>query len=136
MVVEPGAVVGKLVVGQDAGGGLAVLLAGPLVVGAMEAAAGRRGSGSRGVRSGSSGRRGCRAARSRREGGDLRGDGGGAGLLVRGGRHVLIVAAGIPRPGHFYKYKYCMANADVAAYIGRWRPSSVPPQAAAFSQDR
>ena len=30
VVVEPGAVVGELVVGQDAGGGLAVFLAGPL----------------------------------------------------------------------------------------------------------
>src|SRR5207244_4433988 len=35
VVVEPGAVVGELVVGQDAGGGLAVFLAGPLVVGAV-----------------------------------------------------------------------------------------------------
>ena len=33
VVVEPGLVVGELVVGQDAGGGLAVFLAGPLVVG-------------------------------------------------------------------------------------------------------
>ena len=33
VVVEPGGVVGELVVGEDAGGGLAVLLAGPLVVG-------------------------------------------------------------------------------------------------------
>ena len=36
VVVELGAVVGELVVGQDAGGGLAVFLAGPLVVGAVE----------------------------------------------------------------------------------------------------
>jgi hypothetical protein len=28
-----------------------------------------------------------------------------------------------------------MTNADVAAYIGRWRPSSVPPRAAAFARD-
>jgi len=28
-----------------------------------------------------------------------------------------------------------MSNADVSAYIGRWRPSSVPPQAAAFARD-
>jgi integrase len=28
-----------------------------------------------------------------------------------------------------------MANADVAVYIGRWRPSSVSPAAAAFAQD-
>jgi hypothetical protein len=26
-------------------------------------------------------------------------------------------------------------NAEVAAYIGRWRPSSVPPEAAAFARD-
>ena len=36
VVVEPGAVVGELVVGQDAGGGLAVFLAGPLVVGTVQ----------------------------------------------------------------------------------------------------
>ena len=28
-----------------------------------------------------------------------------------------------------------MPNADVAAYIGRWRPSSVPPRAAAFARE-
>jgi hypothetical protein len=28
-----------------------------------------------------------------------------------------------------------MTNADVSAYIGRWRPSSVSPQAAAFARD-
>jgi hypothetical protein len=28
-----------------------------------------------------------------------------------------------------------MTTADVAAYIGRWRPSSVTPQAAAFARD-
>ena len=36
VVVEPGAVVGELVVGQDAGGGPAVFLGGPLVVGAVQ----------------------------------------------------------------------------------------------------
>src|SRR6266567_1873915 len=64
VVVEPGAVVGELLLGQDAGGGLAVFLAGPLVVGARAGGAGRRGSGSPGGRSGSSGRPGCRAGRS------------------------------------------------------------------------
>ena len=28
-----------------------------------------------------------------------------------------------------------VTNADVAAYIGRWRPSSVSPPAAAFARD-
>jgi hypothetical protein len=28
-----------------------------------------------------------------------------------------------------------MNSADVSAYIGRWRPSSVSPQAAAFARD-
>jgi hypothetical protein len=28
-----------------------------------------------------------------------------------------------------------MPNADVAAYIGRWRPSSVSAEAAAFARD-
>src|SRR6266571_227937 len=36
VVAEPGAVVGELVIGQDAGGGLPVFLAGPLVVGAVQ----------------------------------------------------------------------------------------------------
>ena len=36
VAVEPGSVVGELVVGQDAGGGPAVFLAGPLVVGAVQ----------------------------------------------------------------------------------------------------
>src|ERR1700735_5337446 len=59
------------------------------------------------------------------------------GLLGRGGRHVLIVAGGVPHLAHLIKYKYCMELADVeaAAYIGRWRPSSVSPQAAAFARE-
>ena len=36
LVVEPGLVVGELVVGQDAGDGLAADFAGPLVVGAVQ----------------------------------------------------------------------------------------------------
>src|ERR1700722_16244255 len=36
---------------------------------------------------------------------------------------------------HRFKYKYCMQNADVAAYMGGGRPSSVSPQAAAFARD-
>ena len=36
LVVKPGLVVGELVVGQDAGDGLAGDLAGPLVVGAVQ----------------------------------------------------------------------------------------------------
>ncbi len=36
LVVEPGLVVSDLVVGQDPGDGLAVYLAGPLVVGAVQ----------------------------------------------------------------------------------------------------
>jgi integrase len=33
------------------------------------------------------------------------------------------------------KYKYCMTSAEVAAYIGRWEPSSVSAEAAAFARD-
>ena len=33
------------------------------------------------------------------------------------------------------KYKSCMDAAETAAYIGRWRPSSVSPRAAAFARD-
>jgi hypothetical protein len=36
VVVEPGTIVGQLLIRQDAGGGLAVFLAGPLVVGAVQ----------------------------------------------------------------------------------------------------
>src|SRR6266851_2197908 len=46
-----------------------------------------------------------------------------------------ILAAGFPHLAHLIKYKCCMSNADVAAYIGRWRPSSVSAQAAAFARD-
>jgi hypothetical protein len=60
LVVEPGLVVGELVVGQDPGDGFAGDFAGPLVVGAVQLA-GRRGSGSSRIRSGSSARWGCRA---------------------------------------------------------------------------
>src|ERR1700677_3711379 len=63
----------------------------------------------------------------------------GAGVAAEGGggRHVVIVAAGIPRLAHSVKYKCCMdgTDAEVAAYIGRWRPSSVSPRAAAFARD-
>jgi len=59
VVVEPG-----LVVGEYAGGGLAVFLAGPLVVGAVQL--GRVGVAAvvRVAAAGSSGRPGCRAGRS------------------------------------------------------------------------
>ena len=139
VVVEPGAVVGELVIGQDAGGGPAVFLAGPLMVGAVQlrrvgvaAAAGVSAAGhpvgeGAGEREGGAGE----------AGGDLGGDGRGAGLLGRGGRYVVIVAARVPHSAHLVEYKCCMdaADADVAAYIGRWRPSSVSAQAAAFARD-
>src|SRR5262249_58587710 len=62
-------------------------------------------------------------------------DGLGAGLLGGGGRHAVIVAAEFPHFPHSVKYKCCMASADVAVSIGRWRPSSVSPEAAAFARD-
>src|SRR6266704_7091385 len=139
VVVEPGAVVGELVVGQDAGGGLAVFLAGPLVVGAVQA--GRVGVAAA-VRVSAAGHpvgegTGEREGGAGEAGGDLGGDGRGAGLLGRGGRHVVIVAARVPHLPHLIEYKCCMdtADAEVAAYTGRWRPSSVSPQAAAFARD-
>src|SRR5271165_31655 len=108
VVVEPGAVVGELVVGQDAGGGPAVLLAGPLVVGAVElrgvgvAAAVRAAAAGHPVGEGAG-----QGEAGRGEGGDLGGDGGGAGLLAGGGRHVLIVAGGFPfHPFHTVKLLY------------------------------
>src|SRR6266487_1520578 len=129
VVVEPGAVVGELVVGQDAGGGPAVFLAGPLVVVSgplrrvgVAAAAGVAAAGHP-VGEGA----GQGEADGGEAGGDLGGDGRGAGLLGRGGRHGVIVAAGFWHLGHCIKYKCCMpdaGNAEVAAYIGRWRPSS------------
>jgi hypothetical protein len=125
-VVEPGAVVGELVVGQDAGGGPAVFPAGPLVAGAVQA--GRVGVAAA-----------PRVAAARHPAGeagaDLGSDAGGPGLLGRCGRHALIVAARVPQPAHFIKHKYCAANDDAAACIGQREPSSVSPQAAAFAQD-
>src|SRR6516165_10584871 len=101
VVVEPGAVVGELLVGEDAGGGLAVLLAGPLVVGAVQlrgvgvaAAAGVAAAGEPVGDGAGQGEGGAGEA-----GGDLGGDGRGAGLLGRGGRHAVIVAAGVPLRG-------------------------------------
>ena len=92
VVVEPGLVVGELLAGQDAGGGLAVFLAGPLVVGAVQpgrvgvAAAVRRPQ--RVIRSARvPGREKPRAASSRA----MR----RAWARGRGGRHAVIVAAEI-----------------------------------------
>src|ERR1700758_2619874 len=96
LVVEPGLVVGELVVGQDPGEGLAVYLAGPLVVGAVQlgrvgvaAAAGVAAAGhplGEGAGQDEAGLGGL---------GDLAGDAGGAGPLGRGGRHGVIAAAGV-----------------------------------------
>ena len=137
MVVEPGGVVGDLVVGQDPGGGPAVFLAGPLVVGAVQA--GRVGVAAAAGVSAAGHPVGEGAGQREREvgeaGGDLGGDGRGAGLLGRGRRHGVIVAAGVPHLAHRIKYKCCMPDADVAAYIGRWRPSSVSTGAAAFARE-
>jgi integrase len=49
----------------------------------------------------------------------------------------MIKQAQIPRSSHSVKYKCCMdsVNADVAAYVGRWEPSSVSPRAAKFARD-
>ena len=134
-VVEPGLVVGELVVGQDPGDGLAVYFAGPLVVGAVEAGGLARqrqlGYPQRVIRSARVPGRMKPApvspASSRR--------GGGAGPLGGCGRHVIIFAARVPCLGNPIKYKSCMNPAEVAAYIGRWQPSSVPPGAAAFARD-
>src|SRR5579859_1522669 len=137
VVVEPGAVVGELLVGQDAGGGPAVSLAGPLVVGAVPlrgvGAAAAAGISAAGHPVGEGAGQG--EADAGEAGGDLGGDGRGAGLLGGGGRHAAIVAARVPHPAHLVEYKCCMDAAGAAAYIGRWRPSSVPPPAAAFARD-
>ena len=132
-----GPVVGELLIGQDAGGGFPVYLAGPLVVGAVPlrrvgvaAAAGVSAAGHP-VGQGA----GQGEADFGEAGGDLGGDGRGAGLLGRGGRHAAIVAAEIPRLTHLVEYKCCMGTAEDAAYIACWRPSSVSPPAAAFARD-
>src|SRR5436309_716499 len=51
------------------------------------------------------------------------------------GDTVSLSQPGFSHLGHCIKYKCCMSDADVAAYIGRWRPSSVSPRAAAFARD-
>ena len=109
MVVEPGAVVGELVVGEDAGDGLAVYLAGPLVVGAVQP-----------------GRVGVAAAAGVAAAGHPLGEGAGQGeadlassaisaAMARrgpagpGGRHVVIFAAGFPLSRVvILQYKCCM----------------------------
>src|SRR5262249_13864187 len=56
----------------------------------------------------------------------------------RGRGQVSFAALEVPGISHCIKYNYCMpsgCNPDVAAYIGRWRPSSVSPPAAAFARD-
>src|SRR6266480_3242039 len=136
VVVEPVAVVGELVVGQDPGGGLAVFLAGPLVVGAVRAgrvgAAAAAGVSAAGHPVGEGA--GEREGDVGEAGGDLGGDGRGAGVLGRGGRHVVIVAARVPGLAHLVEYKRCMDGGEVTACIGRWRPSSVSSRAAAFAR--
>ncbi len=67
-------------------------------------------------------------------GGQAGRDAGCPGLLGRGGRHAVIVAAGVPHLTHLVQYKYCMAAADVAGYVACWQPVSVPPQAACFAR--
>src|SRR6266516_2192520 len=133
VAVEPGAVVGKLVIGQDAGGGFPVFLAGPLVVGTVQP--GRAGAAAA-VRVPAAGHPvGEGTGQREAEGGDLGGDAGGLDLLDRGARHAVIVAAAAPHLAHRIKHKCCRTTADAAAYIGRWRPSSVSPGAAAFARD-
>src|ERR1039457_1760519 len=39
------------------------------------------------------------------------------------------------RSVRFMQYNYCMKNAEAAAYIGRWEPSTVSGQAASFAVD-
>src|SRR5262249_2188272 len=103
VVVEPGLVVGELVVGQEPGDGLAVLLAGPLVVGAVQlrgvgAAAAARVAAAHGPVGEGAGQR-------EPEGGGLGRYRAGAGLLAAGGRHVLMVACRcvIPAISHSIK---------------------------------
>jgi hypothetical protein len=62
---------------------------------------------------------GEREGKAGQAGGDLGGDAAGLGLLGRGGRHAVIVAAEIPHFPHSIKYKCCMKgiDAEVAAYI-------------------
>ena len=103
-----GLVVGELVVGQDAGGGLAVFLAGPLVVGAVQP--GRVGVAAAAGVAAAGHPVGEGAGQGEAEGGELGGDAGGLGLLGRGGRHVVIVAAGVPHLAHLIKYKCCMTD--------------------------
>ena len=119
LVVEPGLVVGELVVGQDPGDGFAGDFAGPAGGRGRAAGAGRRGSGSstysaRVIRS-------VRVPGRMKPGlgklGDLRGEAGGAGLLNRGGRHAVIFAAGVRCLAHSLQYKCCMDSAGVAGYM-------------------
>jgi hypothetical protein len=135
VVAEPGRVVVELVVGEDPGGGAAVVLAGPLVVGAV----GLRGVGAAAAAgvpaAGGAVDEGAGEGEPCGEAGELGGDGGCAGLLVWRGRHgshcrrrrgVVIFA--------FFPHNYCMSDAGVLAYIASWAPEGAPPEAGAFAR--
>src|SRR5205807_1981429 len=76
------------------------------------------------------------------DGGELGGDLAGLGLVAGVGAHRFRVARAWC-PGHVLLYIYSMiagppgdGGADlIAGYIAAWRPSSVPPPAAAFARD-
>jgi hypothetical protein len=73
----------------------------------------------------------CHAAGLRPPGGGLCGP---AARRLWGSRHVVIVAARVPGLAHLVEYECCMDGGEVAACIGRWRPSSVPSRTAAFAR--
>jgi hypothetical protein len=138
LAVEPGAVVGELGVGEQAGHGLSGDFAGPLMVGAVHQ--GRVGV-AVAVRVPAAGHPLDDAAGEHEVGpgeraGEFRGDAPGLGPLVRGGRHDLILVPGVPHFCHDLQYICGMSTrAEIAAYIARYRPVSVLPPAACFARD-
>src|SRR5215510_3760018 len=132
LVVEPAAVVGELVVGQEPGDGFAGDLAGPLVVGAVQG--GRVGVAAAAGVAAAHGTLGEGAGEGEADLGDRGGDAGGLGALGRGGRHVLSVASGVPGSRHISQYKSCVIGCEVAGYVARWRTVAVSGQAAGFAR--
>src|ERR1700722_2074388 len=140
-VVEQGLVAGELGGGEAAGDGLAVDLAGPFGVGAVQA--GRVGVAAAVLLAAGVGADGEGAGQGEACPGKLGGDPVAGRALGCGWFHVThrLRSRG---PALFHSIFLWIVpdrgggmtpEAEVAGYIARWRPSSVPPQAAGFARD-
>jgi integrase len=149
VVVDPCLVVAVLVGAEPAADGFGGDLAGPLVVGAVEA--GRVGVAGAVAAAAAGAAFADRAGQHHAGGGDggeFGGDLLGLGLVAGGDTHGFRVAQ-VRDSGHVLLYMYSVtrlartgaaaplpaSSGPVAAYIARWRPSSVSAEAAAFARE-